>query len=115
MSRRRRRRQPAEPTVHVVRTDLASAPPAFEGNHAARRALARAERRLLKRRRREEVRPLTEAEIPPGSLLSQQTLDLIRAGAYGVARYIRPTATPARRTYAQKLRQRARARRSASA
>ena len=52
-------------------------------NRADRRKLQR-ERRLAARRI-VLVQPLTEADIPPGSLLSEWTLEDIRAGKFGMA------------------------------
>lgn len=51
--------------------------------------------RQSRRQRRRELarvaRVVTEADIPPGSLLSEATLEAIRAGMYGMSR---PAGTP---------------------
>jgi hypothetical protein len=84
-------------------------PPPEGLNHEERRkwrlGLEREARRYNRRRVKKRLDPISESDIPSGSLLSDSTLEAIAAGQYGF-QLPAPRPTPARRTYADKLKQR---------
>lgn len=69
-------------------------------NHAQRRVLARQARREA--RNSERIRPLTVADIPPGSLMSDASLEAIAAGQYEL---VRDRPNPNRPTRQERARQ----------
>lgn len=74
-----------------------------------RKARERAQKRKVREQKRTRLVPMTEAMIPPGSILSEQTLADIRAGHYALAFEIAPQSMSTKQRIQERRREKMRA------